>query len=287
MIFAGRHYIYLRQLKEFRIWNLSDLHLLSKNCAESELDRDIAEIRDDPHAFWQGGGDYAEYISPRDKRFRAENCDERILPHLGNLGRFTTEYVRDKLAPIKHKCLGLLFGNHEDKYQQTMEQDDLHSWLCTELEVPNLGYCAMYDISFVFDKRADPPFLSHDVRHSRGKTTTLWTRRVFTHHGRGAAQTPGGKLNYLIRAFNAFNADIYFLGHVHDQVGRRQPSIGANSDCTKATSTDKLGVVSGSYLKTYEQDTIGYGEVAMYSPTVLGASIVTVDPHRKEMRGSV
>ena len=111
--------------------------------------------------------------------------------------------------------------------------------------------------------------------------------RFFVHHGAGFAVTPGGKLNRLIRFMNYFDADIFMLGHVHDQIGRREVSIGANADCSKLVTRTKLGVISGSYLKTYEEGVTTYGEQRGYSPTVLGSAVVTIVPDKRTVRGEI
>jgi hypothetical protein len=111
--------------------------------------------------------------------------------------------------------------------------------------------------------------------------------RVFVHHGAGYAVTPGGKVNKLIAARNAFTADIYFLGHVHDQMARREPTLGANLDCTKIEQKQRLGLISGSYLRTYKQGSISYGEQKMYRPTTLGAAVALNKPFTREMEATI
>ena len=84
-----------------------------------------------------------------------------------------------------------------------------------------------------------------------------------------------------------FEADIFFMGHVHDQMGARLTPLCADSDCLKIRNRTRLGVVSGSYLKTYAQGVTTYGEQKGYEPTTLGAAWVMVKPDTREMWGSV
>jgi hypothetical protein len=86
---------------------------------------------------------------------------------------------------------------------------------------------------------------------------------------------------------NSFAADIYFLGHVHDQMGRREPVLAADNACGKIVQRVRLGVVSGSYLKTYTQGSCSYGEQKMYRPTALGAAVVTIRPTTRELQGAI
>lgn len=281
-----KHIEYPSRANTIKVWNISDCHLLNAACAEGELDKDLAAIKTDPFSFWLGGGDYADFIGYDDgKRFDPDSVSEQLsVRDLGRLGKRSVEIVRDKFAPIKDKCLGLLLGNHEKQYQRAHKQEDLHAWLCEELGVPNLGYCALFDIAFCRNARAKAPRLMPEGLAEKNHSETF---RVFAHHGAGYAQTPGGKLNRLIHFMHAFDADIYFCGHVHDQVGKRQVQLGANSACNKLIQHVRLGVISGSYLRTYSQGTCSYGEQRGYAPTTLGAAWVAITPDKRELTAEI
>lgn len=283
---AGKRYILHRSRSDvFRIWHMSDLHLMSKSCAETEIKRDIAEIRDDPFSFWVGGGDMVDCIAYTDKRFDPDAVAPWVsISDLGKLGKVGMEKARQLFMPIKEKCLGMCLGNHEEKYQLHKDQKDLHSWLCTELGVPNLGYSAIFDLVFVRTAKAKQPTLAYTAPKDMGSCQSF---RVYIHHGAGAATTPGGKLNRLVQFMNSFRADLYFCGHVHDKTARREPCLGGNAGCDDIMQFDRLGVISGSYLKTYQKGTTGYGEQKGYRPTSLGAAIVTIHPETRKMEAAI
>jgi len=286
----GKWYIkYSGSETEFRIWNIADIHYGNKASAIEQAKRDIKEIEEDPYSFWVGGGDYAEYIGFSDKRFDPDSVHEKItVKDMGQLGRVLIKEVRDLLFPIKHKCLGLLLGNHEKRYALEKDQADLHGWLCTELEVRNFEYSAFFDIVFCLYKSGAKPQLLNEVPD---KTKSSYQHsdayRFFVHHGAGFATTPAGKLNRLINAMDWFDANIYMVGHVHDQTGKRIVQLGADRSCRKLTETQRVGVISGSYLKTYSQGVTTYGEQRMYRPTVLGAAVISIRPFKHEIRGEV
>lgn len=234
-------------------------------------------------AFWIGLGDYADFIGYTDaKRFDPDAVADWIsVKDLGRLGQRSIERVRQLLLPIKDKCLGLLVGNHERKYEiATQQESQLHGWLCSELGVPMLGYCCLVDLVF---SRA--PGKAHIAKESSG--TSSQTFRLFAHHGAGYANTPGGKLNRLIGFMDSFDADIYLAGHTHDRTAKRITSLGANEDCSKLRQRVKVGVISGSYLKTYEETTTTYGEQKAYRPVALGASRVTIKPETREILADI
>ena len=287
---AGRKYIwYPSRTTEIKLVYFSDIHWFAKACSEKSVLAQVREIRDDPATFWIGGGDYGEFIGYQDsKRFDPDAVSERVkVKDLGRLGKATYESLRDVVFnPIKHKCLGLLMGNHERAYMNHTQQGDLHGWLCTELGVPNLGYSCLMDVICVNTKGTKVPCLGPFVPpkcDTRGSTTF----RVFCHHGAGAAQTKGGKINRLVSFMRIVEADIYIMGHVHDQMGARLTPLTANADCTKITNSTKIGVISGSYLKTYAQGVTSYGEQKGYEPTTLGAAHVQIRPDTREVWGRV
>lgn len=285
---AGKRYILHPSRSDWlTIWDLADLHDGNAACALDTLKEDIEQIRADPHSFWFGGGDYAEYISATDKRFKANTIASWLtIEDLGRLGTALRKHVRALLQPIRHKCLGLLLGNHEEVYQRIKEQEDLHAWLCTDLNVPNLGYSALCDVIFVRRPQCkQPKLLPRDKPVPKNGTHTRF--RFYLHHGAGGAQTEGGKLNKLVQFMDRFDADIYMIGHVHDQIAKRLVQLGADEDCKRIVARQRLGIVTGSYLKTYASGVTGYGEKKGYKPVPLGARFVRIHPETKEAKAEI
>lgn len=288
---AGKRYIlHASRTDELEIYALGDLHVGAAACHEKLLRADVAKIAADPRAFWFGLGDMVDCISYTDKRFDPDSVPEYMrVKDLAKLGMVLKDRVKDILWPIRHKCLGLLMGNHERKYQVAKDQVFLHELLCRELAGGDsrlelgLGYCCLIDVVFCRQKCKTPELAPEQPNQAASRANF----RFFLHHGAGYAQTPGGKLNRVVQFMNAFDADIYFTGHVHDKVGKRVVSITANADCTHLVQRDRLGLVTGSYLKTYGQDTITYGEQRGYRPVSLGATKVTIKPDTREMRGEI
>jgi len=258
---AGKRYVnYSSRSASFRIWNLSDIHWMSKACAEDEVRKDVQTIADDPYSLWIGGGDYCDFIGYTDKRFDPDAVASWVkVKDMGELGRFGMRQIRDLFWPIRKKCLGLLLGNHEKKYELHTEQESLHAWFCEELGVPNLQYSSLFDVVFFRYPHGGKPRLSMKAPPQR-----IFSRRqfrIFCHHGAGYAQTPG--------------------------LARKEPAIGADVSCKKLTQRTRLGVIAGSYLKTYQQGTTTYGEQRGYRPTALGASIVKITPDKNESMAMV
>lgn len=282
-----RHIIHRSRSDQFRIWNIADIHLGNAAVAKDRLHKDIKEIANDPFSFWFGGGDYGEFISPADKRWDA-GCvskDYRIRD-LGSWGSVIMAGVADLLRPIKHKCLGMLYGNHEDKHMKLKECDNLHGWLCTELGAQDLGYSCLIDVTFLRLKGPDDPILLPKGTPPP-RVGSYSSFRFFLHHGAGAAQTPGGKMNRLVQFMQDHRADVYMVGHCHDQIGKRITELCADATCSSIQSADRVGVMTGSYLRTYAQGVTTYGEIRGYRPVPLGARFVTIDPETRDIRAEV
>ena len=148
---SGKRFIWHESRADvFKLVYFSDIHYLAKACAEKEVLKTRDEILNDPFTFWIGGGDYGEFIGFGDaKRFDPDAVSERVtVADLARLGKVTYTGIRDLFAPIKHKCLGLIVGNHEKQYMRRLQQEDLHGWLCTELGVADLGYSCFMDVVF-------------------------------------------------------------------------------------------------------------------------------------------
>ena len=248
--------------RQYRIWPLGDFHWGAKGCDEELIDKTIKRIQDDPHSRWIGMGDYWDLISPQDRRFDpAAVSPKHRKAYFEGMAKSMLRFAVERLMPIRRKCIGLLEGNHEFSYNVRMDHA-MSADLADSLGVPFLGYSCFKDVVF---QRGD-------------KELTL---RIFAHHGAGAASTIGGKINRLGRFIDSVNADIILMGHVHMPADLPAVILGANADCTKIQAAVKLGVISGTYLKTYKADMSGassYGERKGYQPTTLGSPCIIFEP---------
>lgn len=272
-----RHIAYSGRATTLKVWFLGDLHIGNRGVVKAQLKRDIAAIEKDPNAFWFGVGDYAEFINPKDKRWDACAVDPSFsIADLDMLGEALYGRVAEMLWPIRDKCLGLAMGNHEFRYLKNTDQGHLHRDFCAHMGAPNLGYCAFCDVVFSRTLRSN----QHPRLLPPGEVAAhkAWSVRFFIHHGAGAAGTAGGKLNRLKHFVDAFDADVYAIGHLHDELSKRFQRIGANHDCTELIHKDVIALMTGSYLATYAKGVTTYGEIKGYSPSVLGAVHVRIQP---------
>ena len=286
----GKRYIlYSGKPTVFNLWIIADIHDGNVGCDHKLLAEDLGKIKADPFALWFGLGDYCDYIGADDRRCDWETLD---IParDLGRLGTVLRERNEARFGPIADKCGGLLMGNHEWNYMNLKQQMELHHTLCHNLEVPNLGYSALVDLSFIrcAGYHSKPRMVVARFGEKRPGNGDVTTFRLYMHHGWGTARTAGAKIKKLVDGMSAFEADLYAMAHVHaEESVHRMTRLGANESCTKAIQIQKLGVLTGSYLRTYKQGVTGYGERGGYPPSCLGAVQFQIKPFTREANASV
>ena len=262
MIAGGQHIIKrVSRRSEYRFWCLGDIHWGNSGCAVNAVKRTIARIEEDPRAFWFGMGDYWDLVTWGDKRFDPTGVsEEHRAAHFQGLAKDMIDFGYEAFKPIRKKCLGLLEGNHEWKYNIIRGGDaTLVKDLCGIMKVPFLGYSAFKDI--VFDN--------------------IIRVRWYLHHGAGSAQTKGGKLNKLLRLANSRDADIIAMGHVHAILDDIKPILAADEKCSDITAVNKLSILTGSYLEGFHHNDDGsssYVERAAMEPCAIGSPCVVYCP---------
>lgn len=263
---GGKHTVKAKESDTWKLWLIGDVHLGSRGCALSRFQNTIQKIKEDKYSLWIGLGDYADYIGYKDSRFDPEGVDTELkIRDLGRLGKVQQDSFVREVWDIRDKCVGLLKGNHEDAYERHNHAANLHEETCSALGARNLGYSCFLDLVF---------------KTSRNEHTF----RVVAHHGAGFAQTAGGKLNRLISFMNSFPlADIFLMGHVHEKLQHTRPIIGADDACERLIEVLQLGVVGGTYLKTYSEGPAIYGEKKGYRPVALGSPAVIIHPATRDL----
>ena len=181
-----------RDRQTFRVHHLTDTHIDDPDHARAELKERISEIEADPSAYWIGGGDYGSLILPGDRRFST--------PLEASVHRIPDQYIErvaELFDPIKHKCLGLGTGNHEDTIAKHYHRG-VGAELAMRLGIPEkyLGTRGWVVMRFKKDKRGV-------------------TVKAYQYHGWSAGRLKGRKALQAERDVGAWRADAFFLGHDH------------------------------------------------------------------------
>lgn len=247
----------------FKLYAGGDEHLGTKHCAEDAIKGYVKKIKEDKFSRWLDVGDKGEFITPKDPRWDygviADWVDQEDVAY-----SIEKRYV-GLHEPIKDKCIGLMSGNHEYSFQ-THNNEKVHKHICDKLEVDDLGFSTF--IKLIFRRRGSKE--AHEVK-------------IFATHGAGGAVTKGAKLMKLQRLMDAFEADIYIVGHMHDLITDKKPYLALTSQ-NIIRSKQKVGAVTGCYFQTYMQDTPpSYGERKNYPPTAIGSVVFSINPSTGEI----
>ena len=253
----------------FHLYCLGDIHAGTIHCVEDKIRAKIAQIAKDRNAYWIGMGDYAEFIAPNDRRWDPSQRSIAEWVDTDDIAESEVVWLANLLHPIRKKCVGLLYGNHENTIRTNL-YTNAQQHLCDKLGVQNLGYSCFVRFFFRRDKSAE----SHIIKGA------------FT-HGSGWAITKGAKLNKLRRFMDDFNAHIYGYAHLHDLITDTKPYMDlsiAPFGQAKIKEVEAVGAMTGSWFRTYTRGIIAsYGEQKVYPPTVLGCPMFTINPATGEI----
>jgi len=232
---------------DVNIYLSGDTHLGSKQSDTEAWVDTLHTVRDDPIGFHFGMGDYVDSIVARDKRYDPFNRD----PAFESIDDAFT-FFEDTYKCLKDKSGGLLVGNHEWKLIQYCEMNEIRK-ICHRLNIPYLGFSSLLELKFPNGKKL----------------------MGFVAHGAGGGRKPGSKLNRLDEVKGKFNnLDFAAFGHTHDLVTR--PIITLQQDGRTIQSKVIHTASTGSYLRNYVPETLGYGERALYDPLPVGYIILKI-----------
>ncbi len=256
---------YVNSDPEYRLYFLGDIHAGTIHCVEDQIKTKVKEIAELENTYWLGMGDYGEFITPDDKRWNPDQKSIAPWVEPDDVGRCQEKFITELLTPIKDKCIGLLYGNHENSYR-VHKFGNVQKHICEELGVENLGFSCFVRLRF-----------------KRESSNESHISTICAIHGSSGAITKGAKVNALRRFMADFEANIYAYGHVHDIDDQRRPYMTVTGT-NKIKDRSDLGVLTGCWFQTYTQGIIAsYGEMKVYPPTVIGCPYIVLNPSTGEM----
>lgn len=176
----------------FRIYPLGCLHVGAAGCDEKNLAEMVAEIAQDDRAFWLGLGDMGNYIARNDKRFNPLELASWIkVSDLVDLPKAQVRRIRQLLAPIAHKCIALVEGNHERKIKECYERDvymEIVDGIKQDGGIPPdqpiaCGYYGYLDLHFYKgpDTKGGSRVVTFSLHHGSGGTEAAVQRWLYSH----------------------------------------------------------------------------------------------------------
>ena len=240
---------------------LADYHYADPHSNHDAIKRDIAYVAEHENAYCVLAGDlmncaikssvsdtYGDTLSPMDE----------------------LSVCQDLLAPISHKIVGIVGGNHEARHYKTNGVD------MTRILARQIGVEDKYspDTALVFLR------FGRDNKSNGHHRPILYT--IYLTHGTGGGRKEGGKIQRLVDLSNIVDADVYICGHTHAPASIKtmfaRPSA-ANSAITYCT---KLFINSAAKL-----DYGGYGDIGGFRPNSKDTPRVLLSGTQKDMRAVV
>lgn len=243
-----------------RIVFFGDIHWGTKACAEDLVKETVKEIKKDPTLRWIGMGDALDCIGFRDKRFDPRTLPDRYdIADLDDLFMLQIQEFVDIVDPIRHQCIGLLNGNHEDMIRRFHNLNIYHH-LCKTILPDGIAFN-----DFCLE---DMTMMAIKYREGK-KPIILWA----THGSGGAAKTSETALRRVKAWMNQFIADAYAMGHVHWAVADN--NVVAIDQ--KGKEVRKAIAITGGFLKAYLRDVSTYVERRIYPPIPLSAMVMSIE----------
>ena len=245
---------------KIKLFCLGDIHAGTIHCVEKDIKEKVREIKETKDAYFVGIGDYAEFITPNDRRFDPSQKAIAEWVEQDNIAESQTKWIVNLFAPIKDKCWGLLYGNHEEAIRK-FNHDNVAKNICERLGVDNLGFSCFIKL-----------------HTSRSSEANIHNYKLALTHGASSAITEGAKVMALMRFMKSMEADVYAYGHVHDYIPKSLSRMTV-SDAGRIKQKVSIGATTGSWFRTYTQGIIAsYGEMKAYPPTEICCAVFTIDP---------
>lgn len=270
---------YKKRGEVFYLVPLGDIHYGNAGCDVARLEALLEWIEKTDNVFWLGMGDLADCIVSSDaKRFDVETIADWVYQEkrIQDIAVAQFEHLEKMFGPIAHKCLGLLYGNHEKEILKRHHKDLIRN-LCKSLNIENLGYEAMIRLSF-----------EHKVNKNKGHSHSY---TLHVEHGHGGGRKTGSKLNKIDERDLGYDADIFLMGHVHAKavdiknriylptistgydIGNvARPNVKARKviKCLTGCFLDKH-IDTGDKTLPFERNPLSYAEAWGFNPTAKGS----------------
>jgi len=206
------------------------------------------------------------------KRFRLSNIDSNYF-NCDNPDRFLDMQIDDAVelfTPYTSQLLGIMRGNHEDQILKRYNTD--MTWqLCDRLgnKDLDLGYSALLYLRLKYNS-------PNPSTKPSGRAI-----RMFLHHGYGGgSRTEGGAITTYSRFITYYDADIYLVGHSHQQWSKKIARVGINR---KGDWEDRTVILAntGTFKKSLTEGVAPTWEETMgFNPRLLGGTVVEVKINR-------
>lgn len=210
---------------------IGDTHVGSFAFARDKLLDRIDEIKREKERIWIGMGDYLDNIRPWRRSRPDLRWELSLLKGNPNWLEQWDDFV-SMVKPIKDKCIGLLWGNHEFS---TFEEQEFERMVKKDLGVPFLGSRAFVILTV----------------NGSGITKREWS--ILAVHGDFSGDTKGGALNRMKQLSQTIVANIYLYAHTHFKATDKGERIyiRKNGNNVRIEREPTISVLTGGFIDPY------------------------------------
>jgi len=247
--------------KRFRLVIFGDSHVGTIHTAEDRLKEDVARIVADKDCRVLHIGDMIDAVNISDrKRFDpAVICPQYELKDLTKLSQVQAHHFSKLIEPMADKLDGFFVGNHEENNRKIYHHDICID-IMNHLKLPPAA-----------NLREGVAFLRYTIESEEGYPPLTFI--VCGGHGSWSAATPEAAIAKLKKQRVSFECDLLIAGHTHKRATGEEPFFTTIWNGRNGKIKEKMtGYLStGSYLKTYIDGIVGYGEMRRYPPIDMGS----------------
>ena len=226
-------------LSTIQLAPLYDVHIGSHEHDAELFKRHLKWLAETKNVFTFNGGDMFENKTPNEGKMGHDplSPEEQIVA------------VTEQLAPIQHKFLFSLPGNHEDR---TMKQSGMSGAkrLADNLKLQYFPDYCLCTIKW------------------RGNNF-----RLLAHHGSGGAQTAGAQRMAARKDLVWLHPDIMWTGHLHQPLVDTAYYVDVDQKTGQSVERTTFVVISPSYCKYFG----GYGAKVRMVPGARGLTVLTLN----------
>ena len=245
--------------REIKVVPVSDYHFGDPHSDHKKILQEIEYIKNNDDVFFIMNGDildcaiassigdtYASLYSPMDE---LKACE-------------------DLFAPIAHKCLCIVQGNHELRHYRT------NGISMTEIFAKQLKIEDRYSPTTAFLFLRFGRLAGGENSHGRKVAYTFYVC-----HGNGGGKKVGGKLQRLSDLSTIADADCYICGHTHLPAVFKDRFARPNMANSSITYCDKLYINVSAKLNYG-----GYGDYGGFKPASTDTPVIILNGCKKEMK---
>jgi UDP-2,3-diacylglucosamine pyrophosphatase LpxH len=277
------NFVQHRMPENFKVYDMSDFHIGSPNCAEETLCETVDKIASEKDSYLIFKGDAIECISPKDRRFNWDCIDFKYKTPIEQIDR-----AIEIFKPVAHKILVWMEGNHE---QKTKDIINLGLYFAQKLEVP----FGAYHCQVQFNDAANRLMFKTYHHHGFGNISSNAKDAIqYRANRRAGIKHKLAKLK--------FDDVIYMsMGHNH-QLEIVEPTIqdelslyiedgkihqtykqSAAQDSRYISPDARWYATTGSFRKSFtalNSNRVDYAEMCGYAPSEIGYALMTVEDRK-------